>query len=170
MALFYIFVNLLNVWLNRKQWSLLPLNSGYCLWIQSSAVSHVMKPLENSTVPSRDQEWKSQIPLTKVVLASQISSKRLRNPWGSLGHTLRTTALVPTISPLFRWQNWGFQWESVFLRFLSWPVAQIEDQTSYLSPRFSPQNNVYLLLDFFFNTKQIPRHLIMLIMEPQLLK
>lgn len=141
----------------------LPLNSVQCSITCHEASGKLHCTLERPRVKKPNTIYKSHFGLTDLQQEAQ-------EPLGSLGHTWRTTALVPPISPLFRWENWGFQWESVFLRFLSWPVAQVEDETSYLSPRFSPQNNVYLLLDFVFNTKQIPRHLIMLKMKPQLLK
>ena len=160
MQLFYIFENLLNVWLNGRQLDFL-----ICFWIQTLTISHVMKPLKSST----RHLWKVESEINNSLCKFLLHRCQEK---GSGTHSHPETHFENHHSGVFQFH---FKWEN---RVPMWVSEVSADQqlllrtgctTSYLSPRFSPQQKVYLFLDHF-DEMQMPRYLITLKMKAQVLK
>lgn len=134
MQLFYIFENLLNVWLNGRQLDFL-----ICFWIQTLTISHVMKPLKSST----RHLWKVESEI-KNYLCKFLLHRRQEK--GSGTHSHPETHFENHHSGVFqfhfKWENRVPMWVSEVSQLISssyWgPDAQLLTlaQDSLLSRRF----------------------------------
>lgn len=100
MASVYIFENLLNVWLNRKQQVLIS------AFEFNPLLSHMSRRLWKTPLYSHGRASVKEANTTHESHSDLTGPQQeAQRPLGFLAHTLRTVVLTHPISSLFRWEN-----------------------------------------------------------------